>query len=279
MNMKRMSLNMLKVLLLTVLLFVLSSVDFLYLRLASGVQAAPAIVLLVAFLHVSVLSYPIIRSRWHGWRLISAIFLLFYGVMYLMTAVEAVYLPEILKPQIVLSLLVNGAISAAVFSICAVWVYGRMKAVDAGQEPNQRLVMPWTQWVWRLALIAIIYVFLYILFGGAIFMPIAAALDPKGLAEASALSLPSWIIPFQAARGLMWAVLALPIIRMMKGRLWEAGLAVALSFAVVMGADQLLSMDMSAGLRFAHIVEIFGENFALGWMIVWLLYRRNGSHR
>jgi hypothetical protein len=267
----------LKVVVLTLLLFILYSFDFLGLSLGKGVQAAPLLVLLVSFLHASVLSYPIIRSRWNGWRLIGAIFLLLYGVMYLMTAIEAVYLPEILTQQIVLGLLVNGAITAAVFSFVAVWLYGRLKKDNEKQEPNQRLVMPWTQWIWRLALIAISYVFLYILFGAAVFLPIAGALDPKGLAEASALNLPNWIIPFQAFRGLLWAVIALPIIRMMRGRSWEAGLAVALSFAVVMGANQLLALDMSAGLRLAHIVEIFGENFVLGWVIVWLLHRRKSS--
>lgn len=277
MKTKRMTLNMIKIVILTLLLFGLHSVDFLGLRLAEGVQTAPALVLLVSFLHACVISYPILRAHWNSWRLIGAIFLLYYGVMYLMTAIEAVYLPEILTPAMVLSLLVNGAITAAVFSILAVWIHGRMKGNEAEKEPNQRLVMSWAQWIWRLGLIAISYVFLYILFGAAVFMPIAGALDPRGLAEASALSLPNWIIPFQALRGLMWAVLALPVIRMMRGRAWEAGLAVAFSFAVVMGANQLLALDLSTGLRAAHIAEIFGENFALGWMVVWLLHRRNGQ--
>jgi hypothetical protein len=204
---------------------------------------------------------------------------MFYGVMYLMTAIEAVYLPQILPPHLVLTLLVNGAITAAVFSIVAVWIHGRMRGDGEGQEPNQRLVMPWTQWVWKLALSAFSYVLLYILFGVVVFLPLAGALDPKALAEASALSLPSWLIPFQAVRGLMWALLALPVIRMMRGRWWEAGLAVALSFAVVMSANQLMALGMPVGLQIAHIAELFGENFALGWIVVWLLHRRHGSRR
>jgi hypothetical protein len=278
-NTKRMALIVLKVVVLTLLLFALYSLDFLKLSLAKGLQTAPAIVLLVSFLHTSVLSYPIIRSRWNGWRLIGVMFLLFYGVMYLMTAIEAVYLPEILPPHLVLSLIVNGAITAAAFSIFAVWIYGRMRGDGEEQEPNQRLRMPWTQWVWKLALIAFSYVFLYILFGVLVFLPLAGALDPKALAQASAVSLPNWIIPFQAVRGLMWAVLALPVIRMMRGHWWEAGLAVALSFAVVMSANQLMALDMPAGLRTAHIAELFGENFALGWIVVWLLHRQHGSRR
>jgi hypothetical protein len=278
-NTKIMAMIMLKVVVLTLLLFALNSLDFLDLSLAKGAQTAPAIVLLVSFLHASVLSYPIVRSRWNGWRLIGAMFLLFYGVMYLMTAIEAVYLPEILPPHLVLSLLVNGAITAAAFSIFAVWIHGRMRGDGEGQEPNQRLVMSWTQWVWKLALSAVSYVFLYILFGVLVFLPLAGALDPKALAEASALSLPNWLIPFQAVRGLMWAVLALPVIRMMRGHWWEAGLAVALSFAVVMSANQLMALDMPAGLRTAHIAELFGENFALGWIVVWLLHRQHGSRR
>jgi hypothetical protein len=278
-NTKTIATGMLKLFVLTALLFALHSLDFLNLSLAKGVQTAPALLLFVFFFHASVLSYPIVRSRWNGWRLICAMFLLYYGVMYIMTAIEAVYLPQILTPPLVLSLLVNGAITAFVFSIFAVWIHGRMREDGKEQESNERLVMPWTQWIWKFALIAFSYVFLYILFGVLVFLPLAGALDPNGLAAASALKLPNWIIPFQAVRGLMWGILALPIIRMMKGRWWEAGLAVALSFAVVMSANQLMALDMSAGLRMAHIAELFGENFALGWIVVWLLHRQHGSRR
>jgi hypothetical protein len=84
-----------------------------------------------------------------------------------------------------------------------------------------------------------------------------------------------WIFPFQLLRGLMFAALALPVIRMMKGRLWEAKLAVALLFSVIMAAGLLVPSDiMPDGIRMAHFVEIISSNFLFGWIVVWLLNRR-----
>ena len=47
----------------------------------------------------------------------------------------------------------------------AVLIHGRMREAEEPQEPNQRLVMPWTEWVWKLILIAVIYV-AYFLWAG-----------------------------------------------------------------------------------------------------------------
>jgi len=300
----------LKVIILAFILFGLYLIDFLGLvpsaslrtGLVEEAQAAPATLLLVSFLHAAVLSWPILRSRWTGWRLVSAIFLVFYGVTTLMVAIEAVYLPEALPPDLVVKLLVNGAITAAVFSVLAVLILGRMKGDKELQEPNRRLGMPfdraqgmpWTQWVWKLALIGFSWVVLFILFGALVFLPLAGRLAPAALEEYTNMEMPAWILPFQALRAVLWAALALPVIRMMrepalpvpsvaegslsKGRWWETGLAVALLFSVLMGANLLRPTGLPVGLQVAHLVEVFGENLLFGWIVVWLLHRRHGRN-
>jgi hypothetical protein len=71
---------------------------------------------------------------------------------------------------------------------------------------------------------------------------------------------------------MMWALLAAPVIRMTKGRWWEAGLATALLFAVVMNAQLLLPNPyMPEAVRVAHLVETATSNFIFGWVVVWLL--------
>jgi hypothetical protein len=261
-----------RILVLTFILFGLYSLDFLGVELVEGAMAAPGTLLLVAFLHTAVLSYPIVRSRWSGWRLIAAIISVFYGVTTVMVAVEAVYLPEVLPPDVVLRLIVNGAITAAIFSPLAVLIHGRMKE-DKGppQETNTRLVMSWTQWGWRLALIALSWVVLFIVFGALVYLPLAGYLAPGDLAEQTTPEVPPWVLPFQAVRALLWTAVTLPVIRMMKGRWWETGLAVALLFSVLMGGNLLRPMDMPMDLQVAHFVEVFGENFLFGWIVVGLL--------
>ena len=268
----------LKVIILAFILFGLYSIDFLGLSWVEETQAAPASLLLVSLLHAAVLSWPILRSRWTGWRPVAAIFLVFYGVTTLMVAIEAVYLPEALPLDLVVRLVVNGAITAAVLSVLAVLILGRMRESAEAQEPNPRLIMPWTQWLWKLALIGFSWVVLFILFGALVFLPLAGRLAPAALEEYTNMEMPAWILPFQALRAVLWAALTLPVIRMMRGRWWETGLAVVLLFSVLMGANLLRPTGLPVGLQVAHLVEVFGENLLFGWIVVWLLHRRHGRN-
>jgi hypothetical protein len=260
-----------RILVLTLILFGLYSLDFLGLTLVEEAKTVPGTLLLATFLHTAVLSYPIIRSRWSGWKLVGAIFSVFYGVTTLMVAIEGVYLPEQLPPDLVLKLVVNGAINAAIFSPLAVLIHGRMREGESSQEPNIRLVMPWTQWVWKLALIALSWAVLFVVFGLLVYLPLAHALAEEYLEEQPPLEVPAWVLPFQAVRALLWTAVTLPVIRAMKGRWWETGLAVALLFSVLMGGNLLRPTDMATGLQAAHFAEVFGENFVFGWIVVGLL--------
>ena len=59
---------------------------------------------------------------------------------------------------------------------------------------------------------------------------------------------------------------------MMKGNWWEAGLAVALLFGVVMNTQLLLPNPlMPKDVRMAHLVETAVSNFIFGWVLVWIL--------
>jgi hypothetical protein len=272
----------LRVVLLTLVLFGLYAIDFVDLSITEEARAAPAMLLLVSFLHTLVLSYPILRSRWTGWRLVGAIFLAFYGVTTLMVAIEAVYLPETLPPDLVVRLIVNGAITTIVFSVLAVLVHTRTERGEEFENAGYRVTMPWTQWVWRLAVIGLSWAVLFVLFGALVFLPLAGRLAPDALADYANLEMPAWVLPFQAVRGMLWAVLALPVIRMMNGSRGEVGLAVALLFAVLMGANLLRPAGLPVGLQVAHFVEVFGENFVFGWIVVWLLRKRekdNGEEK
>lgn len=267
----------LRVVILTFILFALYSIDFLGLSLSEGVQISPAMVLLVCFLHTVVLSYVIVRSRWAGWRLTLAIFFVFYGVTWFQSLIEAVvflqYLTDIMPAEAFPGLFLNGAISAALFSPLAVLIHGRMREDKQKQQPNLRLVMPWTKWVWKMIVIGIIYLAVYLSFGMFVFQPLAGEAFGKYYGD---LRLPGWFFPFQIMRGIIWAALALPVIRMMRGRWWEAGLAVALLFSVLMGSQLLEPTEfMPEAIRMAHLVETFSSNFLFGWIVVLVLNRHH----
>jgi hypothetical protein len=232
---------------------------------------------LVSLLQAAVLSYPIVRARWRGWRLVGAVFLVFYGVTTLLVAIEGIYLPDALPPDLVLHLLINGAITAAVFSPMAALIHGRIKPEVESQRTNSRLIMPWSQWLWRLTLIAFGWAVLFVFFGALVYLPLARVLDPATLQASASPDLPSWVLPFQMARALLWTALTLPVIRMMKGSWWETGFVTALLFSVLMGSNLLMPTDMSKGLQLAHLIEVSGEAFMFGWIVVGLLHHRHKS--
>ena len=250
--------------------------------------AALAALLALSFLNTAVLAYVIIRSRWAGWKLILTIFFVLYGVTTVMSQVETAFFVTRLPRGMLSRLFLAGAIIAALISPLAVLILGKRKPDRAEGEGRPRLNMPVGEWVGKLSLIVIAYLVIYFTFGYFIAWKSAAVRayyggsDPGSfLAQMSSVVRDRpWLLPLQAVRALLWAALAVPVIRMMKGRWWEAGLAVSLVFAVVMNTQLLLPNPlMPREVRMVHLVETASSNFIFGWLTVLILRgRRRLSH-
>jgi hypothetical protein len=258
---------------------------------ASAEQASITLVALLAvcFLNTMVLTYIILRSRWAGWRLILTMFLISYGTITIMSQIETAVFVTRLPAGILPRIILMGGIVTGLFSPLAVLILGKRKPDAASNETNSRLVMPASEWIWKAGLIAIAYLVLYFGFGYFIAWQNPAVREYYGGTDSGSfvnqmrsmmLDTP-WLPFFQILRAMMWMALALPVIRMMKGQWWEAGLAVALLFAIVMNSQLLLPNPFMPGaVRMAHLVETASSNFLFGWLIVWLLlHRHKASHR
>ena len=237
--------------------------------------------LVVSLVHAAVLTYVIRRSRWNGWKLIVSVFFVLYGVSTLMPQIETAYFVTRLPPGMLPRLFLAGLIIAAVFSPLAVLILGKARSRTDGASGDGRLKMPASSWLVRLSIIAIVYVVIYFTFGYFIAWQSEAVRvyyggnDPGSFIAqlGNVLRTEPQLFLLQIARGLLWAAIALPVIRMMKGKWWEAGLAVALLFA--MGSSQLLIPNplMPAEVRMAHLAETLSSNFLFGWLVVAILVR------
>jgi len=245
--------------------------------------AALAALLVVCLLNTLVLSYIILRSRWAGWKLVLAIFFVFYGVVTVMSQVETAFFVTTLPPGMLPRLVLSGAIIAALFSLLAVLILGKRKSKS---DNHSSLNIPVGGWVTSLSLIVIAYVIIYFTFGYFIAWKSAAVrsyyggTDPGNfLVQVSgALRDRPLLLPLQIVRALMWTGIAVPVIRMMKGPWWEAGLAVSLLFSVVMCSQLLLPNPfMPQEVRMVHLLETATSNFLFGWLIVLLLRERRQS--
>ena len=250
-------------------------------------QAAPAqaggtlaALLAVSLLNTLVLSYVIIRSRWAGWKLIVTVFFVLYGVTTVMPQIETAFFVTRLPPGMLPRLFLSGAIIAALFSLLAVLILGKIKSHPTESSRHARLDMNAGQWAVKLSLIVIAYLAIYFIFGYFIAWKNASVRayyggsDPGSfLAQmSSVLRDTPWLLPLQVVRAILWAALAVPIIRMMRGQWWEAGLAVALLFGVVMNSQLLLPNPlMPPEVRMVHLLETATSNFLFGWVVVLVL--------
>jgi hypothetical protein len=244
--------------------------------------ATLAALLAVSFLNTAVLTYVILRSRRAGWRLILTIFFVFYGVTTVMSQIETAFFVTRLPPGTLPRLFLAGAIIAALFAPLAVLILGKWSPGRAEDGSPARLRMSAGEWAVRLSLIVIAYLVIYFTFGYYIAWKSAAVRayyggsDPGSfLAQLSAVVRETpLLLPLQAARALLWTAIAVPVIRMMRGRWWEAGLAVALLFAVVNSQLLLPNPYMPREVRMVHLLETASSNFLFGWLIVLVLRGR-----
>jgi len=287
--MKTSVLIILKVIALTIILFICFGVAAGVLGQQGGSQspeeAASAAKALVALclLNTIVLTYIILRSRWTGWRLMAAIFFAYYGVTTFMSQIESAVFITRLPPGMLPRLFLMGALIAAPFSVLSVLILGKLKAKTLDADGNERLIMPISEWSWKLAAIAVAYVILYFTFGYFIAWRSPAVREYYGGTDpgsfftqmSAVLSETPWLVPFQILRAMLWALIALPIVQMMKGSRLETALVIALLFSVVMNTQLLIPNPyMPGAVRMAHLIETASSNFIFGFLVGWLLSRR-----
>jgi hypothetical protein len=235
---------------------------------------------IVSLITAAVWTYVIVRSRWSGWKLVLTVFIVYFGVSTVMSQIETAYFVTRLPPGMLPRLFLAGLIIAAVFAPLAVLILGRLRSHETSE--HTRLNMPISKWILKLLLIVIAYLVLYFTFGyvfawrNAVVREYYGGSDPAGFIShiISLIRNEPMLFVLQAVRALLWTGLALPIIKMMKGDWWHAGLAVALLFGVFMTAPLLLPNTlMPEEVRLAHLLETSTSNFLFGWLIVVLLGR------
>ena len=120
--------------------------------------------LAVSLVHAAVWTYIIRRSRWSGWKLVMTVFLVLYGVDTLMPQIETAYFVTRLPPGMLPRLFIAGLIVAAIFAPLAVLILGKAKSRADKTPTDSRLNMPIGEWIAKLFVIAILYVFIYFTF-------------------------------------------------------------------------------------------------------------------
>ena len=246
-------------------------------------EKMPAVFLglfIVALVDTLIVAVIITRSRWHGWKLTLGLGVALFGVMAVMSQIETIYFAPALGVDPVLGwiVLLQDLIKVVVFVPLAVLLFGKMRGAP-GDEPNELVMMPVIQWVWKLALIAVVYVVLYFVFGYFVAWQNPALRTMYSGGANQAVFNPLQMLVLQLGRGVLWALFTIPVIRMLRAKPWIAavilGLFLALPMNIVHAVPNTLMPDPT--VRLSHFIETSTSNFLFGLVIYWLLHRKHMS--
>jgi heme/copper-type cytochrome/quinol oxidase subunit 2 len=247
-------------------------------------QAAIALPI-VSLIMSLMLSYLALRSRWHGWKLAGALFLIFYVLYTFLGWVELLAFPAVsdqmpkgfLTPGMLIEGLMLGSLVLGIpFSLLAVWILDKTKKESVEDGPNDRLRMSTFEWIWKLASAAILYVLVYFTFGYFVawrtpgLPQFYGGTDPGTFLGqlANVMRGTPWLYALQIGRGLIWAGIGCIIIRMHKGKSWEVIVATGMSFTVLMNASLLFPNPFFPPfVAHAHMIELVSSNFLYGILL------------
>jgi hypothetical protein len=248
-------------------------------------SAAGFAILVVSVSNSLAISILIRRSRWHGWKLAGAVALVFYGVYTLLSQIETLAYPAAaaqMPAGMVNALFLSGLALTVPVSLLAVALMGKARKTVEADMPNQRLVMPPKEWVWKLAMLAVLYPIIYYVIGyyNTWRNPAAPAFyggtDPGNflLQMWNVISTTPAVFFLQPLRALLWTVISLPVIRMLKGGMLETALTLGFLFASLMGFQLLFPNPyMPEIVRRLHMVEVSLQNLcfgiAIGVIMLW----------
>lgn len=238
--------------------------------------------LLTAAVDAAMIMILIARSRWCGLKLMAAVAFSFYGVMTFMAIIEAAYFGPVLgiQPEWLPGMFTSTIPAILITTPVAVWILGKGKRID-DSETNERLIMPAGQWIWKIALIALTYLILYIGFGNIVAWSNPALREMYGGGINPEVFNPGRMLLLQIVRSVLWVVFGAPVIRMTVGKPLESAVILGLLYALPMNIVQLTpnSIMPDPSVRLSHFFETTTSNFIFGLIVFWLLNRRHSSLR
>ena len=245
--------------------------------------------LLVSLVSALVLSFLILRSRWHGLKLVGAAFLVHFGVETFMTQIETLYFNRAVQVQtpMLVGIVAAGALRALIFAPLAVLILGKMRKPA---QPQAKGGTAATGRGKRFVALALLYVVVYFLFGYFVaWQWEETRLYYTGKAAIKPFFTHFWdlfvrgdpvILPFQVLRGALWALLSAVIVQMIEAKRWQVSLAVGLTFAVLVALPLGVFPNpyMPPMVVRSHFVEIVSSMLLFGGIAGWTLYGNKEQH-
>lgn len=251
-----------------------------------GLVSAELALLVMGILNALLVIALIESSRYRGWKLALGLAFAYYGAVTFIMQIETWYflsgisVSEALLPR----LFIMGLPVALLYIPLAVLLMGKMKA-DPEPAVLLETVKPFNYYLLKPVLIALAYVVLYWCAGYFIAWQnpaLRAFYGSPGEAlpflehTLDTLRSKPLLLPFQALRGLLWALFALPVIYGSKRNRWATALLVALFFSIPQNIGHIMANPLMpvASIRMSHMIETVSSTFVFGIIVTLLLYRK-----
>jgi len=244
-------------------------------------QAADSLrpLLLYSLLVAAVFAWILTRSTWRGAKLIAAIAFTLYGLQTVISQIETLaYLRHKIPMLLIGKLFLVGLVQAVLFAPAAVMIAGKLRGKSQPSESAD-----FRSLVARFAVLGAVYVVLYYLFGHfvawqnpAVRQYYSGSTELKGLFDQLRFtwSAAPWMLPLQFGRGLLWAVFALPVLRMLSVSRAEAAAISAALFGVWSFVLFVPNPFMPAAVARAHFWETLWCDLLLGAIAAYVLTPR-----
>ena len=183
--------------------------------------------------------------------------------------IEAMFFSVEIPRVVAVRMLTSGLVVTLLFTFILVALLGKLRpsAREAAPDPERRR---WSQWLWRIVVCVLAYVFLYFIAGAIIFPYVREFYDGKALPDLSQ------ILRMQIFRGFLYVCAAIPLVRMLNVRRFEATVLAGLAFAILGAVAPLIVPNpyMPANIRLVHGFEAGISNFIFGLIAGLLLYAK-----
>jgi len=248
-------------------------------------QRTSAYLMLASLLDSLALALLVEKVNGKGWRLAALVFAVLFGVQTVLTQVETAFFLRTLPAEILLRIVIWGALSAALFSPLLVRIWGRWR-FQPSSAPE--LAAPsFREGVRALAWTAPLYLAVYFLFGYYVAWknPAVRAFyggqDPGNFLrqmKSVVLNSPGLIV-LQVARAALWTALTVAVLRVFRGSWNGAAWVIAFCFATLLNSPLLIPNPlMPDAVRLTHLVETAPSTFLFVLAVVYAV-RRSAARR
>jgi hypothetical protein len=238
-------------------------------------------ILAVAIIDTALLRALATRSRVSGWPLAVMLGVFLYGVKTFSSTLEAAYFMRNVRTDMLPGLFGMTVPLCVLLPPLLVLVVGRWKRTTSISGAWAASGLGWPATVGRIALLScVVYPALFLLAGWFIAFrsPEVRAFYGGTLGSSfiehtlSVVSRDPLFLLFESARGLLWVLLALPVLRLLDAPKGVATALVALAFALIQNDVHLLPNPlMPPVVQRYHFVETASSNAVLALAIGWLL--------